>query len=354
MKQEDIKNWGSFLAFIVLAAISCWATEHSFHLLIQWMPEAFVWGLTIAFFIVASYGTKLIVDALNKDIWMDHRRRTFWIGTCLVLVFWLFMSMPTNTHTFFYNHNIGNIVQEDLTETSKYLTQIKDRQNVDSAYYVLHNEVNEKFKKVEEEFNAIAGTGGSGKRGNGEYVRRCLGEINPLLDKEISGTQIKFNDSPGAWYSTDQRILSDYVAQKNRALEAIKENNYKVSRSAATEAAEDLRKIGIMNDTIKIMVETGNVHEDVITQADGVVLSGYACVKNNQKFVKFETENDKNLYTAENLETRIKRMLSVIDVWLDFFGGKYPISFLFYVLLSILVDVAAFMFFDFAFKKREN
>ena len=47
-------------------------------------------------------------------------------------------------------------------------------------------------------------------------------------------------------------------------------------------------------------------------------------------------------------------MLSVIDVWIDFFKGKYPVSFLFYVLLSVLVDVAAFIFFDFAFKKREN
>ncbi len=131
METENLKNWGALIAFVVLAAISCWATEHSFHLLLnKFMPDAFVWGLTIAFFIVASYGTKLIVDALNKDIWIDHRRRTFWIGTVLLLVFWLLMSMPTNTHTFFYNHDIGNKVQEDLATTSAYLEQIKNRQNV--------------------------------------------------------------------------------------------------------------------------------------------------------------------------------------------------------------------------------
>ena len=107
-----------------------------------------------------------------------------------------------------------------------------------------------------------------------------------------------------------------------------------------------------MNDTIKMMVEMGTIHEDVITQAEGVILSGYTCVKNNNKFVKFDSNKDKELYTAENLETRSKRMLSVIDVWLDFFAGKYSISFFFYILLSILVDVAAFIFFDFAFKKE--
>lgn len=351
MKTENLKNWGAFIAFLILAAISCWATEHSFHLLIKWMPEPFVWGLTIAFFIVASYGTKMIVDALNKDLWMDHRRRTFWIGVVLVFIFWLLMSMPTNTHTFFYNHNIGNKVQEDLTTTSTYLEQIKSRQNVDSAYYVVHDQVNDKFKLVEAEFNA---TGGTGHRGNGEYVRKLLGEINPILEKEIPGSSIKFNDAKWAWNNADQKILTGYETQKNRSLEQIKDQNYKVSKTAAGEAAEDIRKIGLMTDTIKVMVETGSIHEDIITQAEGVILSGYTCVKNNQKYVKFDNQKDKKLYTAENLETNTKRMFSVIDVWIDFFKGKYPISFLFYVLLSILVDVAAFIFFDFAFKKREN
>ncbi|MBR0036340.1 MAG: hypothetical protein IJP70_01730 [Bacteroidales bacterium] len=351
MKTENLKNWGAFIAFLVLAAISCWATEHSFHLLIKWMPEPFVWGLTIAFFIVASYGTKMIVDALNKDLWMDHRRRTFWIGIILVLIFWLLMSMPTNTHTFFYNHNIGNKVQEDLTTTKTYLEQIKSRQNVDSAYFSIHDEVYNKFKLVQAEFNA---TGGTGNRGNGKYVRDLLGDINPILEKEIPGSAIKFNDEKWAWNNTDQSILTGYVNQMNKSLKAIKDQNYTVSRTAATEASEDIRKIDLMTDTIKTMVETGSIHEDVITQAEGVILSGYTCIKNNQKFVKFKNSKDKELYTAENLETNTKRMLSVIDVWMDFFRGKYPISFLFYVLLSVLVDVAAFIFFDFAFKKREN
>ena len=351
MKTENLKNWGAFIAFLVLAAISCWATEHSFHLLIKWMPEPFVWGLTIAFFIVASYGTKMIVDALNKDLWMDHRRRTFWIGIILVLIFWLLMSMPTNTHTFFYNHNIGNKVQEDLTTTKTYLEQIKSRQNVDSAYFSIHDEVYNKFKLVQ----AHVGFETHDLHESVDPLfRDLLGDINPILEKEIPGSAIKFNDEKWAWNNTDQSILTGYVNQMNKSLKAIKDQNYTVSRTAATEASEDIRKIDLMTDTIKTMVETGSIHEDVITQAEGVILSGYTCIKNNQKFVKFKNSKDKELYTAENLETNTKRMLSVIDVWMDFFRGKYPISFLFYVLLSVLVDVAAFIFFDFAFKKREN
>lgn len=349
MKTENLKNWGALVAFLVLAGISCWATEHSFHLLIKWMPEALVWALTIAFFIVASYGTKMIVDALDKDVWMDHRRRTFWIGTVLVLVFWLLMSMPTNTHTFFYNHNVGNTAQEDLKTTSTYLEQIKNRQNVDSAYFDIHNDIQKKFTALTNEFNGI---GKSGKKGSGEYVREILRSINEVLEKEVPKSSISFNDA--AWNQFDPRVLTSYEKQMNSALEQIKEKNYKVSIGAAEEAAEDMRKLGLMTDTIKFMVETGSIYEDVITQAEGVILSGYNCIKNNQKFVKFDNENSKKLYTAENLETNTKRMLSVIDVWIDFFKGKYPLSFLYYVLLSILVDVAAFIFFVFAFRKRDN
>ena len=100
------------------------------------------------------------------------------------------------------------------------------------------------------------------------------------------------------------------------------------------------------------MTEESAIHDNVITKADGILLMGYTDIKNNQKFVRFADDTEKERYTAENLETSTKRMLSVIDVWSDFLAGKYPLSFWYYVLLSILVDIAAFIFFDFAFKKE--
>ena len=48
-------------------------------------------------------------------------------------------------------------------------------------------------------------------------------------------------------------------------------------------------------------------------------------------------------------------MLSVIDVWKDFIAGKYEgRGFAFWVIVAILVDIAAFVFFDITFKKRED
>lgn len=48
-------------------------------------------------------------------------------------------------------------------------------------------------------------------------------------------------------------------------------------------------------------------------------------------------------------------MASVIDVFfVDFLKGRYPGSFWYYVVLSILVDIAAFIFFDIAFMKKNE
>ena len=61
------------------------------------------------------------------------------------------------------------------------------------------------------------------------------------------------------------------------------------------------------------------------------------------------------MYTAQNLVTRIKRLLSVFDVWADFVKGRYAgVGFIFWVIISILVDLGAFILFDIAFAKRDD
>ena len=80
---------------------------------------------------------------------------------------------------------------------------------------------------------------------------------------------------------------------------------------------------------------------------------GYATIKSYAQFVDFKNELDKEQYTAQNPVTKVKRMISVFDVWSDFLKGEYAgHGFFFWVMISILVDIAAFIFFDIAFKKR--
>lgn len=340
MEQKKYLKIGSVVFFLILAAYSCWATAHSLHLLMPKIPYVLVWGITIAFFIVASYATKMITDALNQNIYQENRKAKLGIGIVLLLIFWLICSMPTNTHTFFYNQKVGDVVTQDIMVTEKYLTQLANREVTDPAFDNVKKQVDSLTVKMNDEFNGIDT---SGKRGNGPYVMKCLREISNILGSDIS-IDTRTN-------VLDRKILKKYNSNITKALEEVQRTKYQTQDYLS--AKEMLEDLDAMKDTIRAMVNANEVYEDVIKQTEGVLQGAYALIKNNSKFVDFD-ENDVEIYTAENLVTRTKRLLSVFDVWVDFIKGRYAGSgFFFWIIISILVDVAAFIFFDLAFKKEE-
>lgn len=355
MDSENLKKWGCLIAFLILMGISCWATEHSLKLLLGTsFPVIFVWALTIAMFVVASYGTKLIVDSLNMDIYIKHRRRSFWLGAVLVLFFWLIVSMPTNTHTFFFNHSIGDMITQDKDRTCSYLGQLSGRVNTDPAYMDVFEEVDSKWKAAAREYN---GLGTSGQKGAGQYFQTLVRDINGSLGRAGAdeGHLVVVVDNYNQFNAAN---LETYEKQVHTALHYIEDNYYKVGKNAAREAGAAARDINTVyndeeNGVYKLLQSGSSLPADIVDRQEATISKGYTLVKVNQKYVNFENDADRELYTAENITTRTKRMISVFDVWKDFLSGKYPFSFVYYIILSILVDVAAFMFFDFAFKKND-
>lgn len=82
-----------------------------------------------------------------------------------------------------------------------------------------------------------------------------------------------------------------------------------------------------------------------------MINKGYNSISKNRDFVSFKSEHDKNIYLAEPAVTQVRRLVSVVDVWRDFLGGKFAgLGFGIWVMLSVLVDIAAFIFFGLAFK----
>lgn len=342
MEQKKYLKIGSVVFFLILAAYSCWATAHSLHLLMPKIPYVLVWGITIAFFIVASYATKMITDALNQNIYQENRKAKLGIGIVLLLIFWLICSMPTNTHTFFYNQKIGDVVTQDINVTKGYLSQLANRTVIDPAFNDIKDQVDELSINMTNEFNGVPGKS-SGRKGNGQYVMECMRNINNIL-----GSNIPIDTRANVY---DLNILNRYNTEITTTLEKVKRTKYQTQDYLL--ADDMLADLEVMEDTIQAMVNAGEVDEDLIKQTEGVLQGAYALIKNNSKFVDFD-ENDVEIYTAENLVTRTKRLLSVFDVWVDFVKGRYAGSgFFFWIIISILVDVAAFIFFDLAFKKEE-
>ncbi len=340
MNDNSFMKIFSVFGFVVLAGISCWATEQSLHLLWPWMPELFVWCITVAFFVVASLGTKLIVDSLSSD-YMENRKVTLIGGVILTLVFWLITSMPTNTHTFFYNKKINDVAIQDINTTNKYLGQIKNRVVTLPEWESIEKNVDDLTQLMTNEFNGISATG---KRGNGPYTQELITKIGIELDPYRVFPDPRIN-------SVDPYILINY--QNNiKESKARKKIEFQAPKASVDDADKWYSNLLDDKDTITALMSKSEINEQIIKQTEGELHTAYAIIKSNSNFVNFE-EEDLSVYTDENLETRTIRMLSVVDVWMDFFSGKYPASFAFWILLSILVDVAAFIFFDIAFKKQD-
>lgn len=350
MNDNKFLKISTIVGFIAFAAVSCWATAESLHLLLPDLPAAICWAVTIGFFFIASWGTKMITDSLNQNIYMEKRGSNLIIGVIIVLVFWLLCSMPTNTHTFFYRNLINDRVSGDIATTQGYLSQIKDNTVTDARIQAkcteIENQVDAKLQSLEGEIKNPLNPG------NGPETEKILGEIAQILGvasiNKLSGTGSSVEERKRLYQAYREVILMQLENKKLNIKKAMTPSNSNYRKVAD----KDWKNL----DLTKKYIDEGTI---VLTNADDTknvcdkLNQGYATIKTYQQFVDFKNDADKELYTCDNPETKVKRLLSVYDVWIDFINGKMGgLSFVFWILISILVDVAAFIFFDIAFKKR--
>ena len=351
MEQRNYLRILWMAAFVAFAAVSCWATAESLHLLLSSWPLVMCWIVTVGFFIIASLGTKMIVDSLNQNIYMEKRGIRLIGGVIIVLIFWILCSMPTNTHTFFYRTLIDGMVNTDISTTSGYLGQIKNNTNNKNQAMVkvneLKNNVDVLLGELEAEIKNEANPGFGPK--SKDILRRMaallgVDKIEPLTFK---GTSKQDRDKLCDAYRTKIYILADSKATNimTQILSPNPDNLKEVKRDGENLA---LVKKYINEGTIDL-----NDAEDIKDLCDKLN-TGYNTIKKNKEFVNFSSKADEDVYTADNPVTKVKRMISVFDVWDDFLKGEYAgHGFAFWIIISVLVDIAAFMFFDLAFKKED-
>lgn len=353
MGQNKFAKIFSICAFVAFATVSCWATAESLHLLLPALPLLLSWIITIGFFVIASIGSKMIVDSFNQNIYMEKRGLNLIGGTIMLLVFWLICSMPTNTHTFFYRNCITDVTLDDLKNTEGYLNEIRDNKNDEDKFRLLcadlEGKVNAKLEDLRMEIDGP-------DRGDGPKAQAILVDITELL-KCAPITKI---DGPTATKQQRTQLINAYrdkilhqlqVREAAIYLQMVDEN--KVAQ-AKKDATSDIKKVQSAISGLNEMRNSGVQDDATINTANGILKGAYSTVKNYSDMVVFKTDADREAYTAENQVTKTTRLLSVIDTWMDFINGKYAgRGFIFWIIISILVDVAAFVFFDIAFKKSE-
>lgn len=358
MGQNNTLKIISVFAFIALACVSCWATQESLHLLLSSWPQFLCWVVTIAFFIIASWGTKLITDSMNQNVYVEKRGSKLIAGILVVLVFWLFFSMPTNTHTFFYRSSIESIASTDISTTKGYLDQLKNNTLTETKIRDKQNEFSNKvwslFAELEAEIKNDANPG------FGPNAKRILAQFATLLEVD-KVEPLSFTDR-----SEQARArLVDAYRQKISILMQNKLSNIRSSMIAPDEAtykgqaATDYQNIEFAENMIKSGDLDLNIAEE-IKDVNSRLVRGYSTIKTYSNYIEFNP-GDKDVYLPVDEEgnslqavTRVERMLSVFDVWKDFLSGKYAgRGLIIWVLLSVLVDIGAFIFFDIAFKKDQ-
>lgn len=351
MEQKNYLKLIWMVAFIAFAAVSCWATAESLHVLLSSWPLAMCWVVTVGFFIIASLGTKMIVDSLNQDIYLEKRGLRLVGGIVIVLIFWLICSMPTNTHTFFYRTVINDKVNTDISTTRGYLSQIKNNTNNKTQATVkvneLKNNVDVLLGELEAEIKNEVNPGFGPK--SKEILRKfaTLLEVDKVEPLSYKGTSKQDRDKLCDAYRTKIYILAENRAT-NIMAHILSPNSDNIKEVKRDDENLALVKKYIGDKTINL-----NDAEDVEDVCDKLN-TAYNTVKKNSDFINFSSKTDEANYTADNPITKVKRMISVFDVWEDFMAGEYAgHGFMFWIIISILVDIAAFIFFDLAFKKRE-
>ena len=340
----------SLLAFVAFPAVSCWATSESLHLLLPSWPLVLCYIVVIGFFIIASLGTKMIVDSLNQNVFVENRGLKLFGGILLILFFWGICSMPTNTHTFFYRNVVNETVSRDISSTKNYLILIEEnKKNVEDAKKEkenIENVINQDLVRLDKQIHD------PGDPGNGPKAKKILIEIAQHLGVDKVEEQRETGRTP----TELNRLYNTYSNQIMRLLENKKRH---INQAIKRPTPEQMKKVKSVNNNLTILQKGIDEKQIDLNKAEHMaeacnrINQGYAEVKNCQDFVQFNSSSDKEKYTAENPVTDSKRLLSVKDVWQDFFAGKYAgRGFVFWIIISILVDLAAFIFFDLAFKKE--
>lgn len=343
----------SICGFIVFAIVSCWATAESLHLLLPNLPILVCWAVTIGFFVIASWGTKLIIDSLNQNIYMEKRGWHLIAGIIIVLFFWFICSMPTNTHTFFYRGCITDIVTQDLTTTKGYLQQLRDNikteTEIKSKIDRLESEINAEIIALENEIDNLANPG---------FGKRAKSHLDKIA------TTLQVSSIPTLSYTgiSPQQIRLLKQQYKNMIYELLKKREEELvanyinpqEKLFKPEAIREIKNIETIEKYVAEMDASNTIDNNLITQADITLRKSYAIIKTYSDFISFKSATDKELYLAHNQVTKVSRMASVIDVWKDYLAGKHEgRGFIYWIIISILVDIAAFVFFDIAFKREE-
>lgn len=350
MKNNGLMKLFSIVAFAALMIISCWATTESLHLLLPQWPRFIFWIVTIAFFVLSALGTKMIIDGCDKEVDADHPGRKIVGGILILLFFWVVFSIPTNTHTFFYKATIQDVLTQDLTNTKAELQSLDNDQMASDR---INKEKNDFIAKVAEDLdNVKQEVRDENNPGWGPKAIAAQGILEKTLGRTIQIPKMRNESRSGRQEfveELDRRVQEAKQIRLNLFDQRLEEISKHVDKRPIQ---ENIKKIKEIQDRVKKHPEDNGeptkATEDVLNNSYFLIAKYYKGLDEEELRVKANEFNSNISQTA--------KMRNVTTVWMGMLKGDELFKgrgLWYWVIVALMIDIAGFIFFDIAFRKRD-
>lgn len=358
-------NFGKILpliAFAALAFFSCNWTANSFYV---WQPDLTLpgaWFLAIALYLIAAICFDWVWKALDKN--MSFRGKIFSRGTTFCvsvvgfLVFWMF-SLLTNTHYLIYKSEIKKVATDELNSAKYYLTDIAEggcercRQRVQTKAADFKNCIDNALSRMLNEL-ASPGNEGPGPRFNTILdeteitLKKILRELDPDADPSFIIIQkiINYGTTWKQWKLAYENYKNQFESMKTQLDAIVVPTALQKCQKLNDDRYNDL----IADIDVRLSdMSSKNLGYKIMEIVNNDLVQAYSAIAEKANLLSFK-DNDKEKYTETNAQPKTVLLAQVPTVWGDYLHGKYDgHGFLWRIMLSLLVDLAAFIFFKIAF-----
>lgn len=342
-----------FLMFVAFAAFSCWSTTESLFLTLEnaEIPKWVFWVAVIGLYVLTAYCTKLFVDSFNPNIYVERRTLQCVFSLLGVIVLWVLFSMPTNAHTFFYKQMAKDTSVIELNHLEGELSNVSNEKDYLNAYNTkwndYENQVNQKLEQVKQEIQ------NSQQPGFGPYAEKYLSEVEDKLGLKTGDIARRKTRN------TTQKEINEVCTYYDNVVKEqlnVKLNQHKAEVESALANFKNKTKdvqplINNIKQTLKELTDHSIEKEPTLKKSRDLALRCYSELNNlyGGIFNKEKDAKDAGIYESD-------RLVKVTKVWIDYFQGEFKdtnYTLWYWILLSVIVDIAAFVFFDIAFKRED-
>lgn len=329
MGNNNFLKLGAGVLWLAVSIASCYLTVESFYLLTGW-SRWILWIMASAFFVLSSFGMTFIYDSLNSnsDLRNDKRTPCFVTGLLIVLAFWGIFSLPTNAHTLYLQENAIEVVKKDLVKAQKELDNLPNKELTTIELEKKLNNVETLLSDLEVEYLNPS------RRGLGWRCDTIIVRIERELSNKEENFKIDKSKGRTAKESFEHIARQVYNKLENSVKKDLTER-LNISKEHQIQMKATSRKI---NNLLK--------HIDKMNPS--------TAVENSQKPLEsacslLETYTKKAEHEFDNTETaKLKNVYGVLFSW--FRGDLKGQGFAIWFVISILIDLAGFLFATIAFR----